>query len=383
MLLLCLLSSTILLTYFRFLEETSVKIQLSRIYATQRKQSSEEARMTNITTRSMAIVTLIMILLPTIAVSASEQVTTKDDELALTEPTLQEWFDANGYAINASKDELGVETFEAGHYQIEILAEIAGYASSNNLSWYPISTAELHQIFSGVNSTGDTAFFVATATFGLALGSPAGLFCTEVYRNPDNFDHAFVFANPNPPGGYIIVWEDLWEGGDKDYQDMILATLIPVIKAKVCICPHTLNLKSKGRWITAFIRLPEEYAVENIDISTILLNKTVPAESKPTAIIYLKCLGVKVLMVKFNRTAVIEYIKDSVSIRANSCKKLKVTLTVSGRLVDYHAFEGSTHIHLVHYSRCKHKYTPTSEWSTMIPPDNLLPIRSPQRDMPL
>jgi hypothetical protein len=55
------------------------------------------------------------------------------------EPSLQEWFDEHGYAINVTRDETGIETFEAGYYKVSILAEIAAYAPINNLSWYLIT----------------------------------------------------------------------------------------------------------------------------------------------------------------------------------------------------------------------------------------------------
>ncbi len=307
--------------------------------------------------RGFAIIALVMLTLPAIAFSASDnsgKAFIEEEEANLAgEMTLQEWFDANGYTINVTEDELGLEIFNPGYYQVSILAEIAGYAPLNNLSWYTTSLGEMYQIFSGANSTGDTTFFNTAETFGLALGSPDGLFYTETYRNPDGFDHALVFANPNPPGGYIIVWEDLWNGGDEDFQDMILATLVPVIEAKICICPHTLNLKSRGRWITCFIKLPSGYDVEEIDISTIRLNDTIPAEPKPTAIINLRCLGTKLLMVKFNRTAVIEYIRTTTSVNGNHRKCAKVTLTVSGKLSNGQAFEGSTKIRVMHLPKCR------------------------------
>lgn len=43
------------------------------------------------------------------------------------------------------------------------------------------------------------------------------------------------------------------------------------IEATVNIDPETLNLQSRGRWITAYIELPEEYAAEDIDIGTVQL----------------------------------------------------------------------------------------------------------------
>jgi hypothetical protein len=319
--------------------------------------SLEGEKLMKTTIKSFTIVALVMLTLPTIAVSASDssgKAHAGNVEANLAgEMTLQEWFNANGYTVNVTEDELGLEVFEEGYYQISILAEIAGYAPLNNLSWYATSSGEMYQIFSGANSTGDTTFFNAAETFGLALGSPDGTFYTETYRNPDGFDHALVFTNPNPPGGYIIAWEDLWNGGDKDFQDMILATLIPVIEAKICICPHTLNLKSEGRWMTCFIKLPNGYDAEEINVSTILLNDTIPAEPKPTAIINLRRFDTKLLMVKFNRTAVKEYINSSTKVGGNHLKRARVTLTVSGKLFSGQAFEGSTKIRVMHPPKCE------------------------------
>ena len=349
----------------------------------------------NTINRSFVIVALVMLILPSIVVSASNELEVNGtnapsitDKVIITdnaitetdkESTLQEWFDANEYVINVTEDELEIETFEAGCYQIAIFAEIAAYASLNNLSWYPISSGELQLIFSGVNKTGDITIFKATEAFGLCLGSPDGLFYTETNLNPDSFDHALIFANPKQPGGYIIVWEDLLEGGDADFQDMILAMLIPVIKAKVCIYPHTLNLKSRGRWITCFITLPSDYDVEDIDVSTIMLNGSIPAEPKPVAILNFRCgnckfdckdgfncdnedvdrcNGIKVLMVKFNRTAVIEYIKSAIDLNGKLEKWLKITLTVSGKLFNCQTFEGSTRIRIIHYRRCTTGFPP-------------------------
>jgi len=47
----------------------------------------------------------------------------------------------------------------------------------------------------------------------------------------------------------------------------------------VSINPDTLNLKSKGKWITAYIEFPKDYNVDDTDISSILLNNTIPVDS--------------------------------------------------------------------------------------------------------
>ena len=74
--------------------------------------------------------------------------------------------------------------------------------------------------------------------------------------------------------------------------------------ATVDIEPDTLNLDSKGKWITCYIELEESYDVADIDISTIKLNGTVPAEEKPTGLGDCDDDGIPDLMVKFDRDSV-------------------------------------------------------------------------------
>ncbi len=63
--------------------------------------------------------------------------------------------------------------------------------------------------------------------------------------------------------------------------DMELSQPAPVAQASVDIDPNTLNLKSRGKWVTVYIELPESYDVYDIDINTVMLNGEVPAESDP------------------------------------------------------------------------------------------------------
>jgi hypothetical protein len=53
----------------------------------------------------------------------------------------------------------------------------------------------------------------------------------------------------------------------------------PTIPAVARILPRTINLASKGRWITCYIRLPEGYNVADIDPDSVLLEDTVPTAS--------------------------------------------------------------------------------------------------------
>ena len=103
------------------------------------------------------------------------------------------------------------------------------------------------------------------------------------------------------------------------------------------IDPDTLNLKSKGKWITCYIELPEGYDVADIDISTILLNDVVPAEDHPTDIGDYDNDGIPDLMVKFNRQAV----QDILELGDN------VAITVTGEITDGTRFMGTDYIRVI------------------------------------
>lgn len=110
-----------------------------------------------------------------------------------------------------------------------------------------------------------------------------------------------------------------------------------MINATINLDPNTLNLKSKGKWITCRIELPEGYDVNDIDVSTIMLNGVVPAQSRPIGIGDTDGDGVAELMVKFSRSAV----------QALLTPGDETELTVSGELTDGTIFEGTDTIRVI------------------------------------
>jgi hypothetical protein len=90
------------------------------------------------------------------------------------------------------------------------------------------------------------------------------------------------------------------------------------LPATVDVDPNTLNLKSTGQWITCYIELPGGYDVNNIDLSTVFLNETIPAESnlkygfvKNPEISDIDKDGLPELLIKFNRAAVQETVQPA------------------------------------------------------------------------
>lgn len=95
------------------------------------------------------------------------------------------------------------------------------------------------------------------------------------------------------PGEYLFEY-NLITYGDGSKEN-------PEINAVVRISPRTLNIESKGKWMTCRIRLPGGYSVENIDVNTILLEGSIPVSDS-------RVRGTA-LVVKFDRDAVQDLIQ--------------------------------------------------------------------------
>lgn len=106
------------------------------------------------------------------------------------------------------------------------------------------------------------------------------------------------------------------------------------VLATVDIDPDTLNLKSKGSFITAYIELPAGFDVGDINPGSIQLNG-VGAEASPTAIGDYDGDGVPDLMVKFDREQVQESLPTG---------DIEITITGQVNGID---FEGTDTIRVI------------------------------------
>jgi len=128
----------------------------------------------------------------------------------------------------------------------------------------------------------------------------------------------------------------------------LISTNIPIgtpLSVTVDVNPNTLNLRNKGKWVTAYIELPESYNINDINVSTIMLNGTVPPELRPRAIGDYDYDGVPDLMVKFDSAKLTKYILANVDIEE---RFMTITLTISGELNDGTPFQGSCTIKIIH-----------------------------------
>lgn len=106
------------------------------------------------------------------------------------------------------------------------------------------------------------------------------------------------------------------------------------VEATIDIDPDTLNLKSKGKWITCYIALPEGYDVADIDVDSILLEGVIEVQHSD--------VQDGVLMVKFDRQNVIAYIELVLEVTPPD----NVTPTVTGEVAGT-PFEGSDTIRVI------------------------------------
>jgi len=122
--------------------------------------------------------------------------------------------------------------------------------------------------------------------------------------------------------------------------DFWLIKLAPVeIPSTVDIDPDTLNLKSNGQWITAYIELPEEYSVSEIDVFSILLNGSIGVDPEaPMAIGDHDTDSVPDLMAKFERAAVIALLGTH-DYGEDTGKSVDVALVITGEAAGM-PFEG-------------------------------------------
>jgi len=140
----------------------------------------------------------------------------------------------------------------------------------------------------------------------------------ERYDGTGNYDDWARAIATDLEGNVYVTGRSFGAGTSHDYTTIKYSP--PVVKPTVDIDPNTLNLKSKGRWITCYIDLLG-YDVNDIDINTVILEDTIPAEWGD--------IQGDTLMVKFDRSEVEDMLSPGT-----------YNLKVTGELTDGTEFEG-------------------------------------------
>ena len=219
---------------------------------------------------------------------------------------------------------------------------------ANNLQNFPILTSSTSgsstTIEGTLNSTPDTVFrlefFSNTASDPTGYGEGENfLGSTDVTTNvTGDTTFAVTFPTAVPAGQFVSATATDPNNNTSEFSGCIevIAEVQPV-EVTVDFAPDTLNKKSKGKWVTAYIELEVGYDVNDIDVGAVLLNDTVPAEPKPVTIGDYDSDGVPDLMVKFDRAAVQELLTAG----------NEVEVIVSGELTDDTPFEGTDTIRVI------------------------------------
>jgi Secretion system C-terminal sorting domain/Bacterial Ig domain len=149
--------------------------------------------------------------------------------LAPGEPTLQEIFDSLGYTIDVDLDEVGWETFcsAPGTSVAMILVRISESSLSANSGWYnAVDSSEKYELFTATSAEGDSAEFVVGSMDSIGFYMTPNLISydswyTQTGYNVDLYDHAKIYPT-GVPYEYFVVFEDLKDGGDVDFNDLII-----------------------------------------------------------------------------------------------------------------------------------------------------------------
>ena len=122
-------------------------------------------------------------------------------------------------------------------------------------------------------------------------------------------------------------------------------SIILKISASVDVCPDTLNLKSNGEWISCYIEL-QTGSVGDIDVSSVKLNNNIAVASEaPTQVGDYDGDGVADLMVKFDRTAVVQWL-NLADFGEDTGKSQTIAFTLTGRVAGT-LFEGSDQVKIL------------------------------------
>ncbi len=155
--------------------------------------------------------------------------------------------------------------------------------------------------------------------FSLSASSPAIDIAISYFVRPDGSIYTLdmvdfdIDGNSRPDG-------DGYEIGAYEFY-------LPIIEVPVNLDPDKLNLKSKGRWITAYVTLPAEYDFNDVLLPSVMINNTLPADRSE--------VQGSVLMLKFNRDLLINYLAG---------ENGPVELTVSGEIDGQAIFRGTDEI---------------------------------------
>jgi len=185
-------------------------------------------------------------------------------------------------------------------------------------------------------------------TYGLDITSVSG-------GEETTFKAADIPTSPGARHVYAVDWGTLSAGGegvilkidnngDGFFEQMAIADnelssdeFALQTETVVDFDPDTLNLKSKGKFVTVYIELPEDIDASEIDLFSLALNELVSPLPKPIEIGDYDSDGTNDLMVKFNLQEIMEVLEPGEQI-----------IDLTGRLWDGRPIAGFDFIRVIH-----------------------------------
>ena len=195
---------------------------------------------------------------------------------------------------------------------------------TTSFNYNPASTQAYPDNYPGVGYPGQTGAGEVD-TLGYSNGD-------MVYSFPDS-NRSLTFTHTDST--LVVRFSGSGSAGQSWGLDNVCITLgLPGVLNVIDIDPNTLNLSSKGKWITCYLWLPEGYNVADVEPNTVMLGYSIPADwiwfDEETGL----------LMAKFRRSAVENWLIE---------QELsgEVELSMTGALIDETTFGGTDTIRII------------------------------------
>lgn len=164
------------------------------------------------------------------------------------------------YQIGAGE---GVGTLGLSVNFLELFSGSDGIGHAAKLSWNTLTDSiSLSKSTDGIiyNAVAVTAGLTLDHTdFGFYLDTPDGLWFSQTALNLDGIDHMVAFE-AGAIDSWILAWEDLYGGGDQDYNDFVLLAddVLPV-RPRAVPEPSMVSLLGLGLVGMGFVTSRRKY----------------------------------------------------------------------------------------------------------------------------
>jgi len=245
-------------------------------------------------------------------------------------PTEDEWYKAAYFKPDGS----GYSSYANGQENIWISPPHEGwnyYGGGYDSPW-DVGTGTMEQngtfdMMGNVWEWNEKLFPFESADRGFRGGSYAIQYYGHLPGWPED-----VFLSSADIAGGIQAWRE------ETYVGFRIASVQVgdvTIDATVNIDPDTLNLNSKGKWVTCYIELPEGHEVSDIDVDSVSLEGLLEVQQSD--------IQDGMLMVKFDREDLAAYLEVVLGV----VPPVDVELMVTGNLTDGTPFEGRDTIRVI------------------------------------